>query len=266
MISPTIATKKIQGHDICVSNVTRLLFEWPIKKAPRLALPLFILLALLLHLSTIYFFKIVYEPLNTRKITTAQVFFLLPNSPASQKLAPWLEANDPAIFSPLQTIQKNTPQVPKTIYQLSQPTPLLHSLPDCKDDPITPLLPPTDEFILPKTFLPPQNPASRKQPLTSTLISKTTKVYLLDNLAQRTLIPISNIDHPALSPHSSIPSQPTLLTVNIDSTGIVRHVIITQSSQDDAADETATHWLMKSHFAPTGEETWGKMLIYWGNQ
>ncbi len=260
-------TTPIKTHEIRVSDVTRLLFEWPIKKAPRLTLPLFIFLAVLLHLSAVYFFNIVYEPLHVRKITTAQVYFLIPKSQASQQIAPWLQANDPAIFSPLETIQKNEPKRSNVIYQLSPSIPVLHHLPPCKEESTAPLLPPTDECLLPRESLVLQDASSRSQvlPLKSTL-SRTTRIQLQANLVVRIPEPASVLGHPILPLSSSIPAQPTLLTVNIDAMGIPRHVIITQSSQNEEADEVATHWLMTRHFAPSNEATWGNILIFWGHE
>ena len=266
MKNPISFAKRMKAYDIRVSDVTNLLFEWPIKKAPRLALPFFIFLAVLLHFSTIYIFNIVYESPHASKIKTAQVFFLLPDSQASQQIAVWLQANDPAVFSPLKTIQHNHPKIPESIYQLSQPTPSLHPLPDSHEDILTPLLPPTDELVLPKISLSPLNPSATKEVISPTIISTTTTVKLLEPLAHRAPTPIADLGYPSLPSGVSSPTQPTMLTVNIDSLGIPRHIIITQSSQNEAADEAATEWLMKRRFAPAKEETWGPLLIYWGNK
>jgi hypothetical protein len=266
MKNPISFATRIKAYDIGVANVTNLLFEWPIRKAPRLALPFFIFFAALLHLSTIYIFNIVYEPPHTSKVTTAQVFFLLPESQASQQMALWLQANDPAVFSPLKTIQYNQPKIPETIYQLSQSTPSLHSLPHANEDILTSLLPPINELVLPKTLLSPLHSSTPQEVIVAPPISKTTTVEPLEELALRAPIPISNLGYPLLPPGISTPKYPTMLTVNIDSLGIPRHVIITQSSQNDAADQAATEWLMKSRFVPAKEGTWGPLLIYWGNK
>ena len=248
------------------SNLTSLLFEWPIKKAPRLALPLFIFLAVLLHLSTIYFFNIVYEPPHVSKPLAAQVFFLLPNSASSRQLAPWLQANDSAIFSPLKTVQANLPKIPSGIYQLHQPPPVLHPLPPCEEDKIAPLLPPTDEVALPPSSLFPLDHSSSEPPVASLAIHKTTTIHLLDNVAPRAPSPLSALGHPSLPEGIATQLHPTTLTVNIDASGIPHHAIITESSGNEAADEAATQWLMTRHFAPASEETWGNVLIFWGSE
>ena len=259
--------RPIKTHEIRVSDVTRLLFEWPIKKAPRLTLPLFIFLAVLFHLSAVYFFNIVYKPLRVRKITTAQVYFLIPKSQASQQIAPWLHANDPAIFSPLETIQKNEPKRSNAIYQRSPSIPVLHHLPPSKEETTAPLLTPTDECFLPRESLVLKDDFSRAQVLQSkSTLSRTTRIQLQANLAVRMPEPASVLGHPILPLSSSIPAQPTLLTVNIDAMGIPHHVIITQSSYNEEADEVATHWLMTRHFAPANEATWGHILIFWGHE
>ena len=44
-----------------LGELAQLLFEWPIKQAPRLALPLFILLAAVMQASVIVLFSIAYK-------------------------------------------------------------------------------------------------------------------------------------------------------------------------------------------------------------
>lgn len=253
-----------KGHGIRVQRLTTLLFEWPIKTSPRLALPLFIFLAVLLHLSTIYFFNIVYEPPHVSKPVAAQVFFLLPNSPSAQQLTPWLQANDPAVFSPLKTVQASRPKIPTSIYQLSQPPPVLRSLPPPQEDKMAPLLPPTHEIAPPPSSS--LNHLSIEQPVASPAINRTTTVRLLETLATRTPSPPSTLGYPSLPSEITTPLHPTIVTVNIDAMGIPHHAIITQSSGNEAADEAATHWLMTRHFAPATEEMWGKVLIFWGSE
>ncbi|MFZ4115444.1 MAG: hypothetical protein ACOYK6_01825 [Chthoniobacterales bacterium] len=252
----------IKTHDI----LAKLLFEWPIKTAPRIALPLFIVFAALLHLSTVYFFNIVYEPPHVSKSIAAQVFFLVPNSPASQQLAPWLQANDPAIFSPLKTVRTNQPKIPASIYQLNQPPPILHPLPPHEAGKMQSLLPPIDELVLPSMPLSTWDGASIETTPSSSPINKTTTIRLLENSAERAPTPLSTLGHPSLPSGINTPLHPTILTVNIDPSGIPHHVLMTQSSGNEAADESAIHWLITRHFVPAAKETWGRVLIFWGTE
>lgn len=257
----------VQGRERHSSSVwtdaklTLLLFEWPLKTAPRLALPLFIFLAAFLHLSTIYLFNIAYEVPRGNKSMAAQVFFLLPTSTASQQLAPWLEANDPAIFSPLKIVQANRPKIPSSIYQLSQPAPVLRPLPPAEADKMDSLLPPAHEIVTPSFF---SSDHSSTEQTTALSIPKITTVCLLDTLATRAPQPPAVLGYPSLPPTITTPLAPTLLKANVDAAGIPRHVMILQSSGNDTADEAATHWFMTTHFAPANEETWGTLLIFWG--
>ena len=77
---------------------------WSIKKTPRISLPLFILLAALLHVSTIFLFNIVYQAPLVHEPITAQVLFLLPGSQPSLQIAAWVQAHNPSIFSPIKTV------------------------------------------------------------------------------------------------------------------------------------------------------------------
>lgn len=236
-----------------------LLFEWPIKKAPRLALPFFIVLAALLHLSTIYLFRIVYQPSHVSKPTPAQVLFLLPHSSLSQQIASWLESNDPSIFSPLKTVQTTRLPLPKSIYEPGPSSLPLRPLPSKHKKLFVDLLPPTNEPAL---------PASRSNntvSLTATDIStqQSTTLQLSPLLSARIAGPLGT---PTLPSDITLPLPPTKLTLNIDAEGIPRHVIILQTCGNSMADEAASHWSMTLRFAKADHETWGTLLVIWGSK
>jgi len=233
------------------------LFEWPMKKTPTLALPFFILLAALFHLSTIYLFKIVYQPSHVSKPVPAQVLFLLPNSTLSQQISCWLKSNDPSIFSPLKTVQATRLPLPSSIYEPGPASLSLRPLPILQKDHATDFLPPTNEAALP-------SPRSRNttSPTTtnSTPVQQNTTVQLSEPLSTRLAAPLIA---PSLPPEATLPLPPTTLTLNIDTEGIPRHVILSHSCGNTVADEAATRWAMNIRFAPADQETWGTLLVIW---
>ena len=85
-------------------ELAQLLFEWPIRQSPRLALPTCILFAAIVQTGMIVLFSISYNSPSEGVPTVPQIYFLPPDSPAARQLDPWLEANDPAIFSPLRAV------------------------------------------------------------------------------------------------------------------------------------------------------------------
>jgi hypothetical protein len=241
-------------------SLTTLLFEWPIKQAPRLALPFFILLAAFFHLSTIYLFNIVYQPSHVSKPAPAQIFFLLPNSSMSQQLSPWLRANDPSIFSPLKTVQQARTPLSASIYEAGPVSLLLRPLPALAKKDASDLLPPTTEITLPSSLV-----AAQTSPPTirASSIQQATTIQLLDPLSARSA---DKLGTPSLPPAVTLPLSPTTLTLNIDAEGIPRHVIISQSCGNAAVDEAASRWAMNANFAPADHETWGQLLVIWGSK
>ncbi len=234
----------------------KLLFRWPMKRAPRVGLPFFILLAALLHLLGNYCFNIIYPSPQRAQVQAAEVFFLPAGSPMSKQLAPWIQANDPALFSPLKIVQAHRPKIPTSIYLPKQPLPLLHPLPSPKEETIESLLPPTNE----STLLP--SPVSKNQSSTPTLLP--TSVQFSESITMYAPLLPSQLDHPNLPDGTQIPLHPTSLTLEIDASGLPLHAIIMQSSGSQAADEAARSWLLTRRFSPAQEEHWGRVLVYWG--
>ena len=239
-----------------------MLFEWPLKTSPRLSLPLFILLAALLHLSTIFIFNIVYQPTHVTKPIAAQILFLLPGSPASLQLSSWLQANDSSIFSPLKTAESVRRNVDPDIYQTHHSVPLpLHPLPLQESQTIEPPLPSaSNPSVISSENTQPISDEPQTEQGTQRKI--TTVVHFLNGLSER--VP-NHPFTPPLTPDSiSTPLPPTELTLNIDAAGIPRHAIIFHSSGNPLADETATRWAMSQHFTPSSHDSWGHLLILWG--
>lgn len=241
-------------------TLSTLLFEWPMKQAPRLAFPFFILLAALLHLSTIYLFNIVYQPSHVSKPVPAQILFLPPNSSMSQQISSWLRANDPSIFSPLKTVQQTRTALSSFIYEPGPVSLPLRPLPAPEKKDPSDLLPPTNEITLPSSLL---FDNTSSAPVVTPSLQQATTIQLLDTLSTRSA---GKLGTPSLPPEVSLPLPPTTLTLNIDAEGIPRHVIVLQSCGNAAADEAASRWATSSHFAPADHETWGNVIIIWGSK
>lgn len=235
-------------------------FNSPIKSAPRLALPFFIVLAALLHLSTVYLFKIVYAPSHVSKPAPAQILFLTPTSPSSQQISFWLKSNDPSIFSPLKTVQGARASLPSSIYEPKPASLPLHRLPVVQKDPANDLLPPTDEAVLPAVLAQTtvSAPAASAVPA-----QQATTIQLSDPLSARLT---ASLSPPALPREVQLPLSPTTLTLNIDAEGTPHHVIVSQSCGNAAADEAASRWAMGIRFEKADHETWGRLLVIWGSK
>jgi hypothetical protein len=242
-------------------TLSKLLFEWPMKQAPRLALPFFILLAASFHFSTIYLFNITYQPSHVSKPVPAQIFFLPPGSSLSQEISSWLQANDPSIFSPLKTVQATRPALPSSIYEPGLVSLPLRSLPTQQAHPTqktTDFLPPTNEIVLPSSCLADKTSSTI---VATPPVQQATTIKLSDSISNRVT---GTLGVPSLPPAVRLPLPPTKLTLNIDTEGIPRHVIILQSCGNVAADEAASAWALRSHFVPADYDVWGNLLVLWG--
>lgn len=247
-----------------MNHVTSLLFNWPTKKGPRLVLPLCILLAAILHLSTIYLFHIVYQPPHVSKPVAAEALFLIPGSTQENQITAWLEANDSSIFSPLRVTERVRPTISSDIYIPHKPSLPLRPLPSLNKETISPPLLPTKETVFPATPFLLSNNAVAIDPEKESSPPQKTRVHLLEQLASRKPLSSTPLGCPEIPKGIMTPLSPTELTVNITSSGIPQHVSILQSSGNTLADEAATHWLMSRRFAPASQETWGNLLILWG--
>ena len=101
-----------------LGDLAHLLFEWPIRQAPRLALPGCILIAAIIQAGMIVLFSISYTTPSDSPPQSPQIYFLPPDSVAARQLAPWLEANDPAVFSPQYATLAALPAPPPLKYRL----------------------------------------------------------------------------------------------------------------------------------------------------
>jgi hypothetical protein len=102
-----------------IGELAHLLFEWPIRQAPRLALPLCILLAAVVQAGMMVVFSISYRTPVQNTSDAPQIYFLPADSAAARQLAPWLEGNDPAVFSPQHAAREALPPPPPLNYRPS---------------------------------------------------------------------------------------------------------------------------------------------------
>ncbi len=239
-----------------LGNLAHLLFEWPIRQAPRLALPGFILLAAIIQGATIALFSISYKTPSEIQPDSPQIYFLPPDSAAAHKIAPWLAANDPAVFSPQYDTRDAIPSPPPLKYRPSyeEPPPPLRPLPK---ESMLPLEPPA----LPQMANVLRKKANRSPaPINTAPAISETQVHWQDDLAKRSLL--TNLSRPNPSRNSAL--QPTLYEVAVSPEGIPMHCVLLESSGDPASDEAGSIWIQAQRFQPGDQESWGRVLLLWG--
>ncbi len=258
------------GHGLHVpkdlGDLAELLFEWPIRQAPRLALPGCILIAAFIQASMIFLFSISYKNPSDIPPSSPQIYFLPTDSAAARKIAPWLEANDPAVFSPLYATQTALPAPPPLKYRPSyeEPPPPLRLLPA---EPARSLLPPS----LPLTPAMLQKSLSSRLPATSLapatnapLPQQQTLVQWQDGLASRVLLAQAANRMTTAPQPLAASAQPALYEVGIGAEGMPMHCVLLDSSGDSASDEAGSVWIHAQRFSPSTQESWGRVLILWG--
>ncbi|MEI7962835.1 MAG: hypothetical protein WCI42_03305 [Verrucomicrobiota bacterium] len=258
-----------------LGELAQLLFEWPIKQAPRLALPLFILLATVMQASVIILFSITYKVPSEKFPPPPQIYFLPADSAAARQLAPWLEANDPAVFSPQHAARNAFPSPPPLKYKPSYedppppPRPLPAMTPESAEAMQPPMIPvseglrrqqmseiPATETI--QATNAPTRPAVGSSGATGTI------VRWQDELADRKEMPAPQ--GPQEPPRAVTPgAQAPLYQVAISPEGIPTHCVLIDSSGDPKSDEAGRVWIMAQRFQPTASSSWGRVLMLWGD-
>ena len=243
-----------------LAHLAQLAFEWPIRQAPRLMLPLCILVAGILQAMTMVLFSISYLA-PSEKMPDVPLFYFLPTDSASaRQLAPWLEANDPAAFSPLRAARTASPSLPPLKYRPSyeEPPPALLPLRSETASQIEPPLPPAIASHQRATKL----PASPAVGVTGTRLS--TVVRWKDDLESRHLVEDSSSATGPVSTTGNV--QPALYEVGVDADGRPIHCVLMETSGDPSSDETARVWIMARRFHPQSGESmsWGRVLVFWG--
>jgi hypothetical protein len=241
-----------------LGNLAHLLFEWPIRQAPRLALPGFILVAGIIQAATIGLFSISYKTPSESQPDSPQIYFIPPDSATARKLAPWLAANDPAIFSPQYDTRDAIPSPPPLKYRPSyeEPPPPLRPLPVETLLPLEPpALPEMANLLQKKTGRVIATASQPSQPLPPTL------VRWKDDLAAR---PLQTTTVPP-TPAGNAALQPALYEVGVSPEGLPMHCVLLDSSGDPESDEAGSVWIHAQRFQPADKDSWGRVLLLWGS-
>lgn len=245
-----------------IGEFAQLLFEWPIRRSPRLTLPLCIVAAAVVQTGIVILFSISYTPPSAKLPSAPRFYFLPPDSAAARRLGPWLEANDPAIFSPRRATAAAVPAPPPLSYRPSyeEPPPPLRPLPAGKEEAIEP------------PFIPVALTAAgdigrvKKTVVATPIPTPETAVRWLDDLSRREItnaialpVPPRTLGAPALL-------QPAQYQVAIGPEGIPRSCVLIDPSGDPAADEAGRMWILGQRFTPGNGTSWGRVLILWAPQ
>jgi hypothetical protein len=252
-----------------LGELAKLMFEWPIQRAPRLTLPLCILLAAVVQTGMVVVFSISYEAPTAKLPIAPRFYFLPPDSPAARQAEAWLDANDPALFAPGRATASAVPPPPPLKYRPSyeEPPPPLHPLPKTEEPTIVPAQLPLIPMTSSGNALHPNRPqlsATSSIPAPSSakpvqpLEASSGQIEWLDDLAARLMMGNGSTPGPQF-----VAPKPSLYQVAIGPEGIIRHCVLTESSGDVAADEAGRSWIMTQRFQPAGATTWGRVLIPW---
>jgi len=241
-----------------LGELAHLLFEWPIRQSPRLALPFFLLVAALLQAGIMILFSISYTSPTQNTPFSPQVYFIPPDSSLARQIAPWLAANDPGVFSPQHAAREALPAPPPLKYRPSY------------EDPPPPLRPmPEDKISSMEPPMIPTIPEIRQQRVPSATASSSslaiqTVVQWQDQLASRRLLPMTNTPPLPLPQTSKQGIEPTLYEVEVSAEGLPLHCVLLDSSGDPASDEAGSVWIHSARFQPVEQSSWGRVQILWG--
>ena len=241
-----------------LGEFAQLLFEWPIRQAPRLTLPLCIVLAAVVQTVAIVGFSIGYEALSARLAPAPRFYFLPPDSAAARQLAPWLEANDPALFAPGRATATALPPPPPLKYRPSyeEPPPPLLPLPEQERQPIVPppvsLTSPTESLQRRTAPSPVENRPQGVVPATH--------ARWLDGLAG--ILPLLSEGRPEALPRRTAPG-PSLYQAAVGPEGIPMHCTLIESSGNAETDEAGLIWIMARRFQPAASPSWGRVILPW---
>jgi hypothetical protein len=251
-----------------LGELAKLMFEWPIRRAPRLTLPLCIILAAAVQTAMVVIFSIGYEAPAGRLPIAPRFYFLPPDSAAARQLGAWLDANDPALFSPGRATASAVPPPPPLKYRPSyeEPPPPLHPLPQEEDAIIAPPQMPVSTMAASGSTLrvphspvtPGASPSLKQTDKASPMATVQSSASWMDDLSDR--IPAGDTGKPM--PQLPAP-KPSLYQVAVGPEGMPLHCILTDSSGDASADEAGRIWIMSRRFQPAQMTSWGRVLIPW---
>lgn len=231
------------------------LFDWPSRHNVHLALPLLLVFSFVVHASCVLIFQIYYPRAQAPALRSAQVYYLEPGSPEEKALAPLLQAEDPALFSPAEPLGPSMVQLPGSEYVPSF---------ENQDTNLAPL--PVAEQNARPAVAPFRVEGRLSAPAAAPSPGVATQVRLGGGLAGRKLIPPAGFVFTA--PFQSIASVEFLVEVAPD--GTPRHVVPIyprDGSGIEVIDRSALAYLLQSKFDPVegaAEPVWGTAKFLWG--
>lgn len=248
-----------------LEDLAQLIFEWPIRQAPRLSLPFFILIAVGAQSLIMVLFSIDYKTSREPLPAPPGIYFLPEDTPATRQLAPWLEANDPGIFSPIHAARAALPAPPPLSYKPSyeDPPPPLRTLAVESEGISEPTVIPLSEPASGQRSARPKRPEEARPATHEEHVS--TVARWEDDLAARTgKTATSNRDlfSPPYLPDTAV--QPSLYEVEVGAEGIPLHALLLESSGSVGVDEAGRVWILSRRFEPDARSIWGRVRIEWG--
>lgn len=235
-----------------------LLFKWERPRRRKAVIAGFLLGSVLLHAFCFYLFQVVYPPVISLSPPPARVSLIAPNSPEAQTFLNWLEAEDPAVASQTQRpADARAFQLPKLVHipsYLAVP-PQLKEPPPVSELPATPSAMPPGPVPMPQPAQPANVPVAP------------TRLIFSNELSGR---PVS---HPVLKFHASLRETPqsARFSFALDASGVIRYILIEQSSGDAALDDQARGYLVLTRFemsespAEKGLLTWATATFEFGS-
>lgn len=238
-----------------IGEFAQLLFQWPIRRSPRLALPIFIMLAAVIQTGAMVLFSIGYATPRETPCVRPSFYFIPPGSEVAQRLAPWLDANDPAVFSPLRATAAAVPASPSVKYRPSyeDPPPPLRPLPPDIEEPPAP---PSPSQL--RRASPP--PAAAASPVAHPIRSGTS-VQWMDGLGSRS--PVMKTAAPSLPQGGRVPDHASQYQVAVGPEGVPLSCVLIDPCGDPAADEMGRSWILGCRYSPAETTSWGRVLLIW---
>lgn len=239
------------------------LFAWPSRHNIHIALPLFIVLALVLHIAGFMVFRVAYPRSHGSPERSAEVYFLQPGSQAAIRLAPILAASDPALFSPGELSERGAWTLPESPYvaNFDIDRPSLDQMPAGS---LSSSLPPT---ITPGPVALPREKTSSK---TTRAPGLPTAIRLEGSLQDRSITPPSEAKFASTLTREMTPTS-FLVAVSPDGLPLhifPMHILSRSASGHEILDQDALRYLAGSRFSPapnTTEPAWGTVVFQWGD-
>jgi len=242
-----------------LGELAQLLFEWPIRRAPRLTLPFCILVAAVIQAAVIFLFSIHYSTAVERFSQPPSFYFLPPDSAIARRIAPWLEAHDPSVFSPLRATEMAVPPPPPLKYHPSyeDPPPPLKALPE---ETGVMAVPPPLPYNGEELRVPGNAPTLRVAPPVRRSGDSSSAVRWLDGLAGRSL---TGDTDSSLPPVPAKVATPSVYEVAVGRDGIPLSCVLTEASGDEATDASGRRWIISRRFTSSDALTWGRVFLDW---